>query len=875
MLNWADSIPWGGCSQHFNFVHDRALCWDGSIVAPDAHAPVASALLPAQKINKWTPWYSYESLMLGGVSPASILLSRLFSSSYFTQANLPYLWPNMIGKTATFNSIIYRNPSGINAADVRLQFRGTALEDAQYFESAGFAAMANPSDFVKQSLTIPNTYDWATYNAPGVALMIQRGQTTVNNEILIATMPWIETEDGLILHTWSQSGRSVGELVDNTLIDPAIWSTVVPLYGTERILWIDIGTNNPDAHSVAEHKAHLTTLINNFRAGTASGHVLITTDYRASTDAVGANTYYADASEQIAAETPGVLCLNTQRRLPEYADGVALGYYGDTIHYNDTGRQAYVEMIETMLQEADSMAGNKVAFSFCPGGTADQKGAITTVDISSGVATFDAALTSVIAGVGMEIAYNDGVARKAYIAPAGKITTSQWRVTTAIGGLPPNCVGAAVSSINHPYSSMFNAEAGCTDANHINNTSLVAADVDCHLVGYCEQAGYTADTTAGMIIDGITTDATHKLYVYCPTDTATECNLSMFPTTPVWDDTKYRYVNANTQITKSSTVRTDVDIHHMQIRQTDVSTTARFAVSVSTANGETVNFYSCIVRNAAPTTTGARTGLRHATGSTGILNAFNNIFIFNGSGVAPTAAGACQCVNGTMNIYQNTIVGHQLTVNRNGGTAVMSNNLCINNVAATSGAVTKDYDTYDVDHVEVNGTLTAQTPAQIFTAAAGNRETWNFRILNTSDAIGAGTNLGAGYDGDMFHAAASGWRVGQFDCGAIQRRLFGTITLVPNNGSTAGGTTVTITDTVNGITTGFVATFGGTAATGETAIDHQNGTAITPVGVGTVDVVVTNSDGEAVTLVWGYTYNAPSTSGALKSTLCMSMGMGM
>jgi hypothetical protein len=84
-----------------------------------------------------------------------------------------------------------------------------------------------------------------------------------------------------------------------------------------------------------------------------------------------------------------------------------------------------------------------------------------------------------------------------------------------------------------------------------------------------------------------------------------------------------------------------------------------------------------------------------------------------------------------------------------------------------------------------------------------------------------------------------------------------TVTAVsPNTGSTAGGTSVTITGT------SFVATpavtFGGTAATSEVLVNSTTLTATVPAHVtGLVNVVVTNPDAQAGTLTNGYAYLPP------------------
>jgi len=85
-----------------------------------------------------------------------------------------------------------------------------------------------------------------------------------------------------------------------------------------------------------------------------------------------------------------------------------------------------------------------------------------------------------------------------------------------------------------------------------------------------------------------------------------------------------------------------------------------------------------------------------------------------------------------------------------------------------------------------------------------------------------------------------------------------TITSVfPSPGSTAGGTSVTITGT--NFASGATVKFDTTAATSVTVVSSTSITVITPPhAAGLVNVVVTNPDGQSATLTNGFTYTAPA-----------------
>jgi uncharacterized repeat protein (TIGR01451 family) len=86
-----------------------------------------------------------------------------------------------------------------------------------------------------------------------------------------------------------------------------------------------------------------------------------------------------------------------------------------------------------------------------------------------------------------------------------------------------------------------------------------------------------------------------------------------------------------------------------------------------------------------------------------------------------------------------------------------------------------------------------------------------------------------------------------------------TTVLSPNQGSDAGGTPVTITG--SGFVSGgsLAVSFGGNAATAVTFVNSTTITCTTPAhAAGTVDVVLTNGDGQPTTATNGFTYLAPT-----------------
>ena len=94
-----------------------------------------------------------------------------------------------------------------------------------------------------------------------------------------------------------------------------------------------------------------------------------------------------------------------------------------------------------------------------------------------------------------------------------------------------------------------------------------------------------------------------------------------------------------------------------------------------------------------------------------------------------------------------------------------------------------------------------------------------------------------------------------------------TVTSVaPNTGPAGGGTTVTIVGT--NFLAGATVSFGGTAATGVTVVSSTSITATTAArAAGTVNVVVTNTDGQNGTLTNGYTCTSTSPAPTVTSVV--------
>ena len=138
---------------------------------------------------------------------------------------------------------------------------------------------------------------------------------------------------------------------------------------------------------------------------------------------------------------------------------------------------------------------------------ADLKAGAPTITISAGTATFTIAQPNNV-GVGDEITYNG--ATRAYIS--GRTSATQYSVTTATGTIPPDVSGLTVNQIKRAFNSLSAAEAGSSNATHLNTSNLVPGII--RLNWPCYNDGVLSDSVR---VQGYTTDATSYIRIYTPT----------------------------------------------------------------------------------------------------------------------------------------------------------------------------------------------------------------------------------------------------------------------------------------------------------------------------------------------------------------------
>ena len=172
-----------------------------------------------------------------------------------------------------------------------------------------------------------------------------------------------------------------------------------------------------------------------------------------------------------------------------------------------------------------------------------------------------------------------------------------------------------------------------------------------------------------------------------------------------------------------------------------------------------------------------------------------------------------------------------------------------NSAAANSGAATTIYSNELIFGADT-----------VFTENAAAGSGFTSRIITAPDGDLAEDKVvtTAGSNSATATLTSSGpWVMQMVTFSAVSGSVPTVSSVSPNNGSTAGGTAVTITGT--NFAAGATATFGGTAATNVVVVNSTTITATTPAGSAGAVIVMVTVNGQRGSLSNGFTYLAPPT----------------
>ncbi len=369
-LTYCPEIKWGGVE--LQYVSGLASAPAGShdagvgVAASTGDVATSIAGVPGT-VGEYAPYAAYLTTF-GGVAEPNVgnaLATRMWSSSgQITQATAPLLWAALDGRpeTAKFRSIYKRLPDG-TSTDWRLCFHGSGVT----FGAPGSYQSADVTDstgsgYATVEAVIPDSHTWSAYPSPRWEYTaVPLSATVAGEKLLIVSPGWVEMQSGAVLHMHGIGGKSVDGFLDPAVCSPDLFTDYYPLLGKNRLFWLDLGTNNPQSNTRAQHVAKMGELISRIRADDPKTPIMLTTAYATSTS--GVDPYWVLAARDLAVSTPGTLLLDTYDAMPDYSTGNALGFYSDTVHYGPLGVRYYSECVGDLTQAAASTSDAPNQFS--------------------------------------------------------------------------------------------------------------------------------------------------------------------------------------------------------------------------------------------------------------------------------------------------------------------------------------------------------------------------------------------------------------------------------------------------------------------------------------------------------------------------------
>ena len=409
--------------------------------------------------------------------------------------------------------------------------------------------------------------------------------------------------------------------------------------------------------------------------------------------------------------------------------------------------------------------------------TSDLKTGSPNIEITSGVATLSVAQTGNI-GVGDIILANS----ISYII-VGKTSTSIWSVRDIDGTTAGDIGSTAVTSIKRAFNSLNGAINGTSSGIDalIGTQDLVTATFNLFVPCYADGV----DSTKAEI-DTWTCNATYRITIYTPTNTATECNNSQRHD-GTWAGGGYNLTQAGTTFYVLSIKNTAyVTIDGLRIGPTGPSGNGIYQASGVSANQLTIKNNIC--------KSNLSSGIQILTTGTDVVYIINNLCYDNGQdGILYGRSGYVQSKG---YLYNNTCVdngrygiNHLRYLNENTTYAYLKNNILQNNgtqdfiatASTTPNACTMD-NTVSEDASANPASYTAYTGSnnKVSSAVLFTNEGSDDFSLQSSDTVAKDSGLDLSGDAifpfnyDIIGVTRSvPWDIGSFD------EVFGDNVIVP------------------------------------------------------------------------------------------------
>jgi hypothetical protein len=261
-----------------------------------------------------------------------------------TSASYARLFGAIAGKAGGSSIIVWRHAAGISVG---------AGDGPRYYDlpdgkaacpASSYANDTTGSGYLQFTATVP------VLAATGTNLEIScdLNEEVPDGQILVADSPimWGNI-NGAVLINWSSTGASVQRWAKTTILSDAVFSDLVPLYGSDPMWLLEVWA---DGYGAAATLSRMQAAIARFRVADPLAPVIVHTGYPSSTSGASP-AWVADVAAACAA-IPGVLYLPTYAAMPDYATGSGLGYYASATVYNATGLAAFMAALDTLIVAA-------------------------------------------------------------------------------------------------------------------------------------------------------------------------------------------------------------------------------------------------------------------------------------------------------------------------------------------------------------------------------------------------------------------------------------------------------------------------------------------------------------------------------------------
>ena len=386
---------------------------------------------------------------------------------------------------------------------------------------------------------------------------------------------------------------------------------------------------------------------------------------------------------------------------------------------------AVLAFLATATLSPDAAAATRVFYSV---GTSrsiptDLKAGAPTVTITGGLATFTVAQPNNV-GVGDEISYGGGTL--AYIS--GRLSATQFTVTTRLGAAPGNVAGSTVNRIYRAFASLSAAVANSSNGTHLGTTNLTGAG-NYQLNWPCYNDGpMVLGAGAEVVILGYTTGPANYIRVYTPV-TSNEVGVSQRHRGVFGTGFRLEGTNADTIQIEDDYVR----IEGLTIQATVTTTGSWGAIWSIPGAVSDIRISHNIIKNVV-TAGNPSYGIALGQGASDVAKVWNNI-VFNVTNTGGAAYGIGITIdNGFSYVFGNTIYNCETGIRKwpTAAGAEVRNNVAIHNTVANPGYV--DYDQLGVAPAAVRS-HNVSSDASSETVALRNKTAFANYFRNT----GAGT----------------------------------------------------------------------------------------------------------------------------------------